>query len=139
VSAPQSHEKEFQARRDQVREARRFLTGILDGCPAADDVLLAASELATNAVLHSASSQPGGTFTVTAEVSDGEQVRIEVRDQGGPWNQVPHQDGRSHGLDIIATLATSHGVSGDPPTGWTAWAVLPWQPVPDPPQNGHPR
>ncbi len=126
----QSHEKTFQARRDQVRQARYFLTDFLTDCPAADDVLLAASELASNAVLHSASSQPGGTFTLTADICHGEHVRIEVRDLGGPWNQTPHHDGRPHGLDIIASLATSHGVTGDPLTGWTAWAVLAWHPAP---------
>jgi hypothetical protein len=120
------YEKKFSAHRDQVREARRFLVGILDGCPAADDVLLAASELATNSVLHSASSQPGGTFTIVAEVREGDHVRIEARDDGGHWLQRDHQDGRPHGRDIVARLATSHGVSGDPLTGWTAWAVLAW-------------
>lgn len=96
--APQRYEQKFEARRDQVREARRFLAGILDGCPAADDVLLAASELATNAVLHSASSQPGGTFTITAEVSDGEHVRIAIRDQGGVRAVHPprHEAPRDH-------------------------------------------
>jgi anti-sigma regulatory factor (Ser/Thr protein kinase) len=138
--APRRHEKKFDARRDQVREARRFLAGILCGCPAADDVLLAASELAANAVLHSASSQPGGTFTVTAEVSDGSHVRIEVRDDGGPWRAPGHRGGLGgRGLDIIATLAASHGVSGDLSAGWTVWAVLPWHPAPLPPENGQPR
>ena len=48
----------------QVREARRFLAGLLDGGPAAGDALICLSELASNAVVHSRSSQPGGTFTV---------------------------------------------------------------------------
>jgi two-component sensor histidine kinase len=113
-----------------VREARRFLADLLDGCPAADDVLLVASELAANAVLHSASSQQGGAFTIAAEVRADQHVRIEVCDQGGPWDRRGHRDGRPHGLDIIACLATSHGVSGDPLTGWTSWAILPWHPAP---------
>lgn len=124
------HEKTFAARRDQVREARRFLVGILNGCPCADDVLLAASEFTSNSVLYSASSRPGGTFTVAAEILDDEHVRIEVRDQGGPWIQRDHHDGRMHGLDIIARLAVAHGFSGDPLTGWTTWAILPWHPAP---------
>jgi Histidine kinase-like ATPase domain len=123
--APQRHEQKFEARRDQVREARQFLAGILNGCPAADDVVLVAAELATNCVLHSASSQPGGAFTLAAEICEGHHVRIEARDDGGPWHRRDH---RPHGLDIIAALAAIHGVSGDPLTGWTAWAVLPWHP-----------
>jgi Histidine kinase-like ATPase domain len=138
---PQRHEQKFEARRDQVREARRFLAGILDGFPSAADALLIASELATNCVLHSASSQPGGTFTITAEIREGDHIRIEARDDGGPWHQTHHHDNRPHGLDIIATLATSHGVSGDPLSGWTTWATLPWHPAPPtelPSPNGYP-
>jgi Histidine kinase-like ATPase domain len=126
--APQRHEQKFAARRDQVREARRFIAGVLDGCPSADDVLFVASELVANCVLHSASSQPGGTFIIVAEICEGEHVRIEARDDGGPWRQRDHDDSRPHGLDIIATLAASHGVDGDPLTGWTTWAILPWHP-----------
>jgi hypothetical protein len=37
----------------QVREARRFLAGLLDGGQAADDALICLSELASNAVVHS--------------------------------------------------------------------------------------
>jgi two-component sensor histidine kinase len=98
---------------------------VLDGCPAADDAILVLSELAANAVVHSASQQPGGTFTVTADIRHGQHVRIEVRDDGGPWHHPGHQD-RPHGLDIIARLATSHGVSGDPLTGWATWAIISW-------------
>ena len=68
----------------QVRAARRFLAGLLDGCPAADDALLCVSELATNAVVHSRSGRPGGRFTVRAMVRAG-SVRVEVTDEGGPW------------------------------------------------------
>jgi hypothetical protein len=57
-------------------------------------------------------------------------VRIEARDHGGPWLKRDHHDDRPHGLDIVAALATSHGVSGDPLTGWTTWAILPWHPAP---------
>ena len=48
--------------------------------------MLCVSELATNAVLHSASRNPGGTFTVRAAVFDG-CVRIEVEDNGGAWDE----------------------------------------------------
>src|SRR5260370_16072667 len=85
----------FAGHPDQVREARRFLAGILDGCPAADEAIWVLSELAGNSVLHSA-SRDRGTFTVTAEVCQGCHVRIEVRDDGGPWDYHAHGDCRPY-------------------------------------------
>lgn len=126
--AAHRHVKTLAARRDQIREARQFFAALLDGCPAADDSILVLSELATNAVVHSASAERSGTFTISVEISEGKYVRIEARDDGGRWNQSAQCDGRSHGLDIVASLATDYGVSGDPLAGWTAWAVIGWTP-----------
>ena len=76
----------FPATPAQVREARQFLAGILDGHPATDDAVLCLSELVTNATIHSRSREPGGHFRVRAE-RHGSRVRVEVTDQGGPWEQ----------------------------------------------------
>jgi serine/threonine-protein kinase RsbW len=114
----------FQARADQVCEARAFLRAALDGCPAADDAVLCISELATNAVLHSDSRKAGGTFTVRAEVHEGDYLWVEVEDNGGPWNQHTQPDGHPHGLDIVAALTAESGIDGDPITGWAVWARL---------------
>ena len=83
------HEQFFPARLDQVREARRFLAAVLNGCPAADDAILCLSELAANSVLHSDSRKASGTFTVRAEVHEGDYVWIEVEGKGGPGTNVP--------------------------------------------------
>ena len=83
-------------------------------------------ELATNAVLHSASRNPGGTFTVRAAIFD-DHVRIEVEDNGGTWDEHPHSDSRPHGLDIVRELAADCGRDGSPLTGWVAWARLEWR------------
>lgn len=83
----------FLATPAQVRKARQFLTGILDGHPATDDAVLCLSELATNATIHSRSREPGGHFRVRAEVH-GSRVRVEVSDQGGPWEQSARKTNR---------------------------------------------
>lgn len=76
----------FPATPTEIRSAREFLAGLLVGHPAADDAILCLSELATNAALHSRSREPGGSFQVRAE-RHGSHVRVEVSDQGGPWQQ----------------------------------------------------
>lgn len=111
----------FPAVPGQVREARGFLADILVGCPVADDAILCLSELASNCVLHSASRQPGGRFTVRAEVG-GNYVRIALHDNGGPWIHHRYGDERRHGLDIVRSLAAESGVHGDAVTGWISWA-----------------
>jgi serine/threonine-protein kinase RsbW len=118
--------REFAAVPEQVGQARRLLASALSGCPAADDVVLCLSELASNSVLHSASSRPGGAFTVRVEVLRGDYVRIEVRDEGGSWRERPGADGRAHGLAIVRALAAESGTDGDAATGWIAWARLDW-------------
>lgn len=77
-------------------------------------------------MLHSASKNSGGTFTVRAEVRDGDYVRVEVKDNGGPWEGRSHRDGRPHGLDIVRDLTTDSGRDGDPITGWVMWARFDW-------------
>jgi len=118
--------REFAAVPEQVGQARRLLADALGNCPAAGDALLCLSELAGNSVLHSASRRPGGAFTVRAEIRQGDYVRIEVRDEGGAWNERPGPDLHAHGLAIVRALADESGVDGDALTGWIAWARLPW-------------
>ena len=118
--------REFAARPEQVGQARKFLAAALDDCPVADDAVLCLSELAGNSVLHSASRRPGGAFTVRVEIRRRDYVRMEVRDEGGPWDGRPCADGRAHGLAIVRALAAESGIDGDALTGWVAWARLEW-------------
>jgi serine/threonine-protein kinase RsbW len=93
----------------QIRAVRASLRALLPDCPRADDAILAASELAANAALHSNSRHPGGSFTVRAEIHPGSHIRIEIDDDGGPWTEpAPNRD-RPHGLDIIRALAADWG------------------------------
>jgi len=114
----------FTASADQVRQARNFTARLLDGWPIADEAILCVSELAANAVVHSASGEPGGTFSARLSAIPGEYVRLEVRDQGGPWVQRDQDGERPHGLDIVRRLATGFGVDGDAQNGWIVWARL---------------
>lgn len=114
----------FQASADQVRCARDFAARMLDGWPTADDAVLCVSELATNAVLHSASRQAGGKFWVHLETFAGRLVSVQVRDQGGSWAYRSGRDSRLHGLDIVRHLAMDFGIDGDPQSGWIVWARL---------------
>ena len=70
----------FPGERDQVGHARKFVGRVLDGNALADDAALLTSELATNAVLHTASGQ-GGTFAVAVR-QQATLVRVEVWDAG---------------------------------------------------------
>ena len=110
---------------EQTRVVRADLRALLSGCPMADDVILCASELATNATLHSRSGLQGGTFTVRASIALGHSVQVEVEDRGGPWTSATTDPDRYHGLDIIRALATDWGITGDH-IARTIWARFNW-------------
>jgi len=95
------YQRTFHGRVDQVSQVRREIARHLGDCPAADDAVLIASELAANSVVHSASG--GEFFTVRCEAYP-DYVWIEVEDLAAPW-QLRQPDGRPHGLDIITALA----------------------------------
>ena len=95
------YQRTFYGRPDQISQVRRDITQYLGNCPATADGVLIASELATNASVHSASA--GEFFTVRCE-RHAEYVWIEVEDLGGPWQPKPPGD-RPHGLDIVGALA----------------------------------
>ena len=125
AAAPPVTARVFAGDAGQVRAARRFLAGLLDGCPAAGDALLCVSELATNAVLHSRSGGPGGRFTVRATRRAG-SVRVEVVDEGGPWGHERDGDGQSgRGLLIVGELASRWGRE-DGAGRRTIWFELDW-------------
>lgn len=70
---------------DQVAHVREFVRLVLGPLPVVDEAVLLASELATNAVVHTASGQ-GGTFDVAvSRYPSG--VHVEVHDAGS--HQVP--------------------------------------------------
>jgi len=123
ADTPATRSRTFPATPVQAPEARLFLATILGDQPVAADALLCLSELATNAIVHSRSREPGGSFTVRAQL-DSHRLRVEVCDQGGPW----HSAGRAsadepngRGLLIVGQLASRWGCEGHSHYGWTVW------------------
>jgi len=90
-------------------------------------------ELASNAITHSNSRNPGGRFTVWVSVSH-ERLRVEVHDDGGPWTQRPSTDATTgRGLLILSQLARDWGRAGHSLTGWNVWIEI------DYPHQANPR
>lgn len=118
------YQRTFGGRADQLSQVRRDIADYLGGCPATQDMVLIADEMAANAILHTHSR--GSTFGVRCQLYAG-AARIEVEDMGGPWR--PRQpDDRPHGLDIIQALTGPDGW-GTRPTGTggrITWAQLSW-------------
>jgi len=105
-----------------VHHVRHAISGYLAGCPAAADAVLIASELASNAILHSRSRTEH--FTVRAELHP-DYVRVEAEDLGGPWRR-RQPDGRPHGLDVVRVLTgpDGWGVETTADGGRVVWARL---------------
>jgi serine/threonine-protein kinase RsbW len=125
VLALRARESTYPGTAEHISGVRADLRPLLRDCPVADDVILCASEFAANAVSHSNSRLPGGTFTVRIVVSRGDFVRIEAQDNGAPWTPSSADPTGQHGLDIVRALATTWGIDGNH-TGRTAWAVFNW-------------
>ncbi len=119
----------------EVRRVRADLAAVAAGCPVADELVLLASELVTNAIMHSRSGEPGGTFTIRAELRQGEYARLEVEDLGGGWsNYVDEHDEHGRGLDIVGAIAGdgNWGIgTGGPPESCVVWARMAWHPDED--------
>jgi anti-sigma regulatory factor (Ser/Thr protein kinase) len=102
---PLCFERTYPGTADQVRQVRKDLAPMLDGCPVADDFLLLLSEVVTNAVVHSRSRLPGGVFTVRFVVAPDHFAWLEVEDQGGPWIRLEPDEEGGRGLELVAALA----------------------------------
>jgi len=110
-----------------VRRVRADLAALVQGYPVADDLILLASELATNAVLHSRSGHPDRTFTVQMTLYPGDYAWVDVIDQGGTWTEDKYDDEHGRGLGIVATVAGNGnwGIDGDERSR-AVWFRLDW-------------
>jgi hypothetical protein len=116
----------FRGDERQLGVMRRWLTSLLPAGPARDDVTLVATELASNAICHTASGR-GGCFTVEITWWPS-AVRVGVTDCGGPAQpQVvqdpPDEHGR--GLLLVSLLSLRTGTCGDH-QGRLVWADIRW-------------
>jgi serine/threonine-protein kinase RsbW len=117
-------ERAYPAREDQVRVARHAIERYLAGFSHVGEAIMITSELATNAVLHSA-SRHSGTFTMRADLHRG-FLWIETEDVGGPWRGRNARENHEHphGLDIVGMLCGGNLGVEDVPGGRIVWARL---------------
>jgi anti-sigma regulatory factor (Ser/Thr protein kinase) len=134
--ATRSLRRTFRGEPGQVPLARDFVFRCLDGrhCPeeAVQDILVCATELAANAVLHSHSGLPRGHFSVEV-VCAGQSVRVAVEDSGGPWVERGNGDTDAEcgrGLHVVSALSAEMGITGDA-SGRMAWFCCRWSTTPD--------
>jgi anti-sigma regulatory factor (Ser/Thr protein kinase) len=120
-------ERAYPGTSDQPRQVRADLTEIAGECPVIDELVLLASEFATNAVLHSESGHPDRKFTVRATLYPGDYAWVEVVDQGGAWTRDEYDDEHGRGLAVVAGVAGdgNWGIEGDT-TSRVAWFRLDW-------------
>jgi serine/threonine-protein kinase RsbW len=112
----------------ESRSVREFIAEMVGGCPAADDVILLASEVASNAVVHTASGKDGGTFTVVVHPGDA-VMRVEVHDGGSETPpgvcSAGEMAGSGRGLGLVEMLAARWGHLGGR-DGRVVWFEVEW-------------
>jgi anti-sigma regulatory factor (Ser/Thr protein kinase) len=122
--------RSFPCELDSVRAARHYVADLLEPVTEqalADDVAIAVTELAANAVMHGRSA-----FTVVVS-QWATRIRIAVRDNApvtrvtrsadGSVELVPFLVTTGHGLSVVAKLASRWGVEPTP-AGKVVWAEL---------------
>jgi anti-sigma regulatory factor (Ser/Thr protein kinase) len=117
----------FRGEASEVGAVRRWLASLLPECPARDDVISVATELASNAIMHTASGHHG-MFAVEVTWHRA-MVRVAVADRGAPAEPrvVEDPDGEAgRGLLLVRGLSVRTGVEGDH-QGRTLWAEVSWE------------
>jgi hypothetical protein len=117
----------FPGEQRQLGLLRRWLASLLPECASRDDVVGVATELASNALLHTASGR-GGTFGVEI-AAEWSVVRVAITDGGSPAGPrlIDDPDGEhGRGLLLVHGLSVRTGVTGDQ-RGRIVWADVAWQ------------
>lgn len=105
-----------------VPVARRLMREALPDCPRTGDLMLTVTELATNAITHSASGQ-GGSLVVRLR-TETRWARVEITDEGPAKSVAPVSNG--WGLEIVAGITDKAGADIEPDGCRTAWAEVTW-------------
>jgi serine/threonine-protein kinase RsbW len=130
TSAPEAttFERAYPGTIDQPQRVRTDLAAIAGQWTLVEDLVLLASELAANAILHSRSGHPDRTFTVRATLYPGEYAWVEVIDRGGPWTVGEYDGEHGRGLAVVAAIAGdgNWGIDGDT-SSRVAWFRLSWR------------
>ena len=126
--------RSFPGLAENLAEVRQFTQMVLGDAPGAELVVLAVSELAGNAIVHTASGAPGGQFVVhLAAFADRWKVRVD--DEGSPTEPHVVVDGidedaewdceSGRGLAMVAAISQKWGVLGDG-CARAVWAEIPY-------------
>jgi anti-sigma regulatory factor (Ser/Thr protein kinase) len=122
ASATLPQTRVFEGLPEEIGSVRTFVAQAAKDCPVVDDVVLLASELATNAVLHTASGSDG-TFSVFVYLGGG-GVRVEVHDLGSDTEPAfggsASLEESGAGLFLVESMADTCGHYGGP-TGRVVW------------------
>ena len=117
---------------DQIARVRGYVRSKMISHPALDDAMLAASELASNAIAHSASGYQEGMFAVHLTLASPHHIAVLVTDQGGPnqprISRASTDQEAGRGLEVVASLASLLITTGDA-TGRSVLAVIPAPPA----------
>jgi anti-sigma regulatory factor (Ser/Thr protein kinase) len=125
--------KVFRGEPRQVPAARAFVAAALAECPAGETLPACVSELAANAVAHTASGA-GGVFAVEVSRPAEGMALVAVTDLGGPgepairpWKAGDEFAESGRGLALVAACSSRWGYrdAGDG-RGRTVWAEVTW-------------
>jgi anti-sigma regulatory factor (Ser/Thr protein kinase) len=119
----------FPGRPDQIAHARDFTRRVLRPCPVLDEAVLLVSELATNAIEHTATADEG-SFHETIYQGDS-SLLIAVTDDGSdnvprPGHQADTLAESGRGLELVELIADRWDHCGDG-QGCTVWFELSWK------------
>ena len=125
--------RRFRGGADQVVEVRHWLEDLLPDCAARADVLLLASELCTNAIVHSRSGEAGGQISVDIDWAP-RLARVVIGDQGSAKapaiaprsGDAVRLDESGRGLLLVDDVADDWGTTSRPNRRWV-WADVGWR------------
>lgn len=108
--------EDFAAVPASVAEVRAFVRSALSNYRSVDDVVLVASELATNVVRHARTDY-------TVEIEPGSTVSLKVSDGSSIVPAVQDLTADQRGLRILEALTDDWGIEVKP-SGKTVWATF---------------